>query len=774
MVRSYLIKYILIILLLGIICAPSAFAARADVEDFVARFYQLCLSRNPDTVGLNGWVDALINEELAGADVAYGFVFSQEFVKKSTGDKEYLEVLYRAFFDRDPDVAGMQGWLDALAGGSSRVEALDGFIYSTEFENLCSKFGIEPFIPLRAFVTRFYRLCLGREPDSAGLENWIELLRLGTKTGADVAEGFIYSQEFINNKTSNEAYLTVLYKAFFNRPADLSGWNTWLAELNTGKAREDVLKGFIYSQEFENLCVRFGIKPFENSDDDSSSRWVLSDEIANLPEVYTGSIDASIVEEYESLVGELHLMAQKWIVKMGWGLEDLDLDPKEVSLLELLAKENIATIMSIMTHPKIIDGLEQEEVTWAAELKTSNLSEILEDDVNELLAMGYITSSIVTEIESLIGKAAVNSEIAKGLHLINNFGRPNQGWFGYPLPKYNTQVLILGKLLALGIPDGYEVAAVAAALDYGTLWSIADSEVQELIVPYAHEMLLYQAETDQIMQNWAAWKDRNLALEHQIVLMWGGTGNYRAVSIEEGDIFGCRFQKEKRCWRGFYHYFKDRLFTISDWNYVMVTIERLRQMRAHLLSSPSIKKNNPDSLGDSVRLYWIRDKLDYQYNPLAFNIGGQHYYASYICNVNFEWDYFKKNGNFIGTSGDAYIFDYLMRSLNWPGITTTYLIHTGTYYSPAAGSWKGSKSELELLGSGSWCPRDIVDTRMGWNKVPFDNFHLDETMYPENKVGRLRFLRPMQAYPVFKRGIPNGYIFRADVSTEASPIMTCP
>jgi len=81
-----------------------SFAAdRTAVEDFVTRFYNLCLDREPDSTGLNGWVSALLDGSQTGSDVAYGFVFSNEFINKSTTNEDYLTVLYKAFFNRNPD-----------------------------------------------------------------------------------------------------------------------------------------------------------------------------------------------------------------------------------------------------------------------------------------------------------------------------------------------------------------------------------------------------------------------------------------------------------------------------------------------------------------------------------------------------------------------------------------------------------------------------------------------------------------------------------------------
>ena len=113
-----------------------------------------------------------------------------------------------------------------------------------------------------AFVTRFYRQCLNREPERTGLVDWVNALLNGTLYGADVANGFIFSQEFINRNTSNEDFVTILYRAFFGREPDTPGFNGWVNYLYNGATRQDVLNGFIYSQEFENLCTSYGISPY--------------------------------------------------------------------------------------------------------------------------------------------------------------------------------------------------------------------------------------------------------------------------------------------------------------------------------------------------------------------------------------------------------------------------------------------------------------------------------------------------------------------------------
>jgi LCP family protein required for cell wall assembly len=133
---------------------------------------------------------------------------------------------------------------------------------------------------VETFVTRFYQLCLNRQPDQDGLNKWVGSLLDGSKTGADVAQGFIFSAEFTANNYNNETFVTILYKAFFNRDPDPSGFDAWVSRLNNGTAKQIVLDGFTHSQEFLELCSSYGILPFAGAKatttSNSSSGGVIS------------------------------------------------------------------------------------------------------------------------------------------------------------------------------------------------------------------------------------------------------------------------------------------------------------------------------------------------------------------------------------------------------------------------------------------------------------------------------------------------------------------
>lgn len=114
-----------------------------QIREFVTRFYTYALQRKPDQAGLDAWTSALASGSATGKDIAYGFFFSPEFLNKNLSNAEYLKRLYKTLFNRDPDTAGFNAWLDQLNNGVSRQEVLNGFLNSVEFKRVCDKYNIK-------------------------------------------------------------------------------------------------------------------------------------------------------------------------------------------------------------------------------------------------------------------------------------------------------------------------------------------------------------------------------------------------------------------------------------------------------------------------------------------------------------------------------------------------------------------------------------------------------------------------------------------------------
>ncbi|MDG2443787.1 MAG: DUF4214 domain-containing protein, partial [Luminiphilus sp.] len=127
----------------GVTALNSVDASAYGIRAFVERFYSLVLGRQPDKGGFDNWVTSLANGSYAGGDIAKAFFLSAEYLSQNTSNDAFVNTCYRAFFGREADAGGKQGWLDALAQGQSREYVLDGFIGSAEFATLASSYGIK-------------------------------------------------------------------------------------------------------------------------------------------------------------------------------------------------------------------------------------------------------------------------------------------------------------------------------------------------------------------------------------------------------------------------------------------------------------------------------------------------------------------------------------------------------------------------------------------------------------------------------------------------------
>lgn len=104
-----------------------------------------------------------------------------------TGGQAYR--LYRAAFDREPDQAGVGFWIGQLDRGLSLQDAAQGFLASTEFQDL---YGSAPSDA--QLVDQLYRNILHREPEPDGYAFWVD--RLDKGVGRDVLlAAFSESQE---------------------------------------------------------------------------------------------------------------------------------------------------------------------------------------------------------------------------------------------------------------------------------------------------------------------------------------------------------------------------------------------------------------------------------------------------------------------------------------------------------------------------------------------------------------------------------------------------
>lgn len=171
----------------------------ASDADYVEQLYQNTLHRASDPQGKAGWLD-LMARGMARGEVLVGFSESPEHRANTAGavqdgiwdlDDAAAQVarLYDTTLERLPDASGLQGWVEALNGGSSLSGVAAGFVGSVEFQAIYGS------LSNGEFVDQLYLNTLGRTSESAGRDGWVGALDSGALTRPEVVVGFSESPE---------------------------------------------------------------------------------------------------------------------------------------------------------------------------------------------------------------------------------------------------------------------------------------------------------------------------------------------------------------------------------------------------------------------------------------------------------------------------------------------------------------------------------------------------------------------------------------------------
>lgn len=245
-----------------------------QLKAFIVRLYVNVLGRQSYADSeVDYWYQKLVSKESTGADVAWGFFFSDEFKQKRLSNEEYVDILYHVMFDRNGAENERKYWTDKLEIGMSREYVYTGFANSDEFMRVCNDYGVnrgtinwtayrDQNEGVTAFVTRLYNKALNREGDDGGMEMWTRAILRREKTVEEVACGFIFSDEFLSKHYGDEEYVKIMYRTFMDREGGLTEISYWRSKLDAGMSREEVFRGFARSLEFSSIMRKYGITPY--------------------------------------------------------------------------------------------------------------------------------------------------------------------------------------------------------------------------------------------------------------------------------------------------------------------------------------------------------------------------------------------------------------------------------------------------------------------------------------------------------------------------------
>ncbi len=213
----------------------------------IIRLYKAYFGRLPDTTGLDHWVAAR-RSGLSLAAVSEAMATSPEFQAQYgvLSDTQFVDRVYRNVLGRGPDAQGLAHWTEVLARGNPRGSIMIGFSESEEF--IVATADAVEAVDTRGPVARLYRAFFRRDGDRDGLRYWIGA---GLSYEA-VADAFAESDEFRRTygSLSDAEFVDLVYRNVLGRDPDPAGRQYWVEQLARGTGRGPVMLGFSESTEF--------------------------------------------------------------------------------------------------------------------------------------------------------------------------------------------------------------------------------------------------------------------------------------------------------------------------------------------------------------------------------------------------------------------------------------------------------------------------------------------------------------------------------------------
>ena len=215
----------------------------------------------------NELMNRLLAHETTAADAVINFFSKKNYDDSEEGHKQFIADLCKYVYMNDGEFdREYPAKTPFFEFGMSKEYFLMRFVESDIFRDFCSAEGIDRgSIPITenrdknpqvtGYIQRIYNKVLGRRADADGLNSWTGKMNNNGKTAADVLAGFLDSDEFKKKNTSNEDYVTILFRMCRDRDPEEEELKSFVeATLAKGHTREAVLKKFVRSDEFTKYC----------------------------------------------------------------------------------------------------------------------------------------------------------------------------------------------------------------------------------------------------------------------------------------------------------------------------------------------------------------------------------------------------------------------------------------------------------------------------------------------------------------------------------------
>lgn len=231
----------------------KTFEIRASdvMTEFVSGLYAGGTNRRADADGFAYWL--FVTKELGYENAAVCFLSSSEVASKSQTSEALISVVFSALLGREADANERARWTSSLERGTTPSDFVRTITSSREFVLN------HPSITVEEFVENMYREALGRPSDKEGFAYWTSAI-VDQTSARNAIEAAFASTEFSLGCLNPEETVRRIYRSALLREPDKGGLEYYSGLIENGATPLDIARQATYSQEFEMVCTKCGLR----------------------------------------------------------------------------------------------------------------------------------------------------------------------------------------------------------------------------------------------------------------------------------------------------------------------------------------------------------------------------------------------------------------------------------------------------------------------------------------------------------------------------------
>ena len=241
-----------------------------DLTKMIMNAHRKMTGADAEADELETTVSALLKKSTTAADVITALRDGEAMAQLAKTPENCVKAMYELLLGRTASNAEAASWANRMKTGQTFRIVLQGLIGSAEFRRRCAAMKVEPGsyvsdkyadknYDVTSFVNGLYKTYLGRNGDAGGIENRTKAL-LTDGTAADVIRIILESAEYKSKFPGNRAFVESLYTGLLGHAGTEAQIQGWLSSMEEGLGVGDVVRMFIESSEFKDVCRDLGIK----------------------------------------------------------------------------------------------------------------------------------------------------------------------------------------------------------------------------------------------------------------------------------------------------------------------------------------------------------------------------------------------------------------------------------------------------------------------------------------------------------------------------------